>query len=118
MQAVVDIVDLATPGNVLEQGTHMTVILPPTEDIFPYGSGVNFIPIRGSNKNGWRAMITLSRGEKDPAVGGSVLIEGSKGPNGNRIKRADWSGTELSDNQMLYGIASLGMSALSRIEES
>jgi len=115
LQSVVDLIDLADEGNIWHR--YKSIVLPPNETTFPYGTGINFIPVSGSTSAEWKAMITFSRGEKDTRVGGSVFIEGTKGPDGNKLNKLSYAESELNTKQILLGVGAIGFSMLSEIEE-
>jgi hypothetical protein len=114
-QQVINIMDLGIE-NLWK--TTISTTLPPQKETFPCGTEITFVPLKNSSEENWRAVITMSLGDKDPKLGALMFISGKKTPEGYKITEGNCVGTELSDQQIDFAIAALGIFFINNIENT
>lgn len=111
--ASVDAILYKTDGDLWRKSIIVEGDFEPKEKIFPYGTHVTLIPDMTSSDQNWGFTLTVSKGLKDPNLGGVMQVRGTTANNGETlVKQINTIYSEISLNQMLHATAGLAIKTL------
>jgi hypothetical protein len=115
LSASIDALQFAAGGELWNK-TSVLATIPPSEESFPYGTNVSFVPDPESSDDNWRGTFVLTQSSSDPNITASVFINGELTKDGNKVTAGKFRSDYMNSDEILTAVGILAVTVASSKE--